>query len=74
MILIIKDCDFYDLQKELWSGAIDTVNTVIENDKTTELMELLEEFFYEATDITTINDFLWFDSDYIFKALEIEED
>jgi len=36
-------------------------------------MQLLEELFYEPTDITTINDFLWFDRDYIYEQLEIED-
>ena len=73
MIEIKKECDFYDLRKELWSGAVDTVKTVIENDKADELMRLLEEIFYEPTDITQINDFLWFNSDFIFEQLEIDE-
>ena len=74
MLEITKDCDFYNLTKELWSGAVDTVNTIVKNEKTNELMGLLEEIFYEPTDITKINDFLWFDSDYIYETLGIEED
>ena len=73
MIEIKKQCDFSELYPELWSGAVETVNTVIENGKTGELMQLLEEIFYEPTNITTINDFLWFDSDFIFEQLEIND-
>ena len=73
MIGIIKNCDIYNLSKELWSGAVDTVNTIFEYQKENELMQLLEELFYEPTDITTINDFLWFDTDYIFETLGIDE-
>ena len=51
MIEIKKQCDFSELYAELWSGAVETVNTVIENAKTNELMRLLEEIFYEPTDI-----------------------
>ena len=47
---------------------------MIENGKTGALMQLLEDIFYEPTDITTINDFLRFDSDYIYEQLEIKED
>ena len=74
MIEIKKECDFYNLINELWSGAVDTVKTVLENDKTEELMQLLEVIFYEPTEITQINDFLWFNSEFIYETLGIEED
>ena len=73
MIEIKKECDFYELKAELWSGAVETVNTIIENDKTEELMQLLEDIFYEPTDIVQINDFLWFDDIYIFSMLGIDD-
>jgi len=73
MIEIKKECDFYELKNELWSGAIDTVKTIIENDKAEELMRLLEEIFYKPTDIVQINDFLWFDKNFVFEQLEIDE-
>ena len=73
MIEIKKQCDFTELYAELWSGAVETVDTVIENQKTGALMKLLEDIFYEPTEITQINDFLWFESDYIFEQLEIDE-
>jgi len=73
MIEIKKECDFTELYTELWSGAVDTADTIIENGKTEALMQLLEDIFYEPTNITTINDFLWFDSDYIYAQLEIGE-
>ena len=74
MIGIKKDCDFVELYAELWGGAVDTMETIIENAKTEELMQLLQDIFYEPTDIVKINDFLWFDSDYIFEQLKIDED
>jgi len=74
MIEVKKECDFYSLRNELWSGAVDTIKTITENDKTKELMQLLEEIFYEPTDIVKINDFIWFDRDYIFEQLEIDKD
>ena len=74
MIKIKKECDFSELYAELWSGAVETINTVIENSKTGQLMRLLEDIFYEPTDIVQINDFLWFDTDFIFEQLEINED
>ena len=73
MIEIKKQCDFTELYAELWSGAVDTVDTIIENGKTGALMQLLEDIFYEPTEIIKINDFLWFDTDYIYEQLEINE-
>jgi len=59
MIEIKKQCDFCELYAELWSGAVDTVQTVIASQKTDELMRLLENIFLKPTDIMTINNFLW---------------
>ena len=74
MVEIIKECDFYELRAELWSGAVDAADTVMEHDRTDELMQLLEDIFYEPTDIMQINDFLWFDSGYIYETLDIAEE
>lgn len=74
MIEIKKECNFDILKSEIWSGAVDTVKRIIEEEKTEELMNLLECIFYETPDIMTVNDFLWFDRDYIFEELGIKED
>ena len=39
-----------------------------------ELMYLLEKLYPEPTDITTINDLLWFESDFIYEQLDINLD
>ena len=33
MIAIRKECDVDDLKQELWSGGLDTLKEIIENDK-----------------------------------------
>lgn len=72
---IIKEAnDFYQLKDELWSGALDTMQIIEDNDKQNELMTLLEDVFYEATDSTKVNDYLWFDRDDILEQLDINED
>ena len=72
--MIVKcEYTFYDLYDNSWSGAINTLNTIVENDKEDELMDFLEEIFDEVTDVQ-LNDFLWFDSDYIFEHLGIENE
>ena len=72
--MIVKcEYTFHDLYDNSWSGAINTLNTIIENDKEDELMDFLEQIFDEVTDVQ-LNDFLWFDSDYIFEHLGIENE
>ena len=72
---IKKECNFEDLKKICWSGAVDTLETIEENEKEEELMTLLETtFFEEIPTETKINDFLWFDDSFIFEQLNIEEE
>ncbi len=69
---IKEDYNFEDLKKRCWQGAIDTLETIEENDKEEELMNLLQMEFSGVPTITEVNDFLWFEDDYIFETLEIE--
>lgn len=56
-----------------WSGGKDTLETIIEHDKIEDLEYMLEELFYDKTPTEAeINDFLWFDDEFIFKSLGIE--
>ena len=72
---IKMDFDFSRLQDCCWSGAIDTLNTVYNNDKEDELMQLLEmEFEYDIPTLTEVNDFLWFEDDFIFEQLGISDE
>ena len=70
--------DFDDLMKHCWSGAIDTLNTIRENDKEDELMSFLSmDIFSDTPDLTEVNDLLWFEDEWIFEELGIsteEED
>lgn len=57
-----------------WSGAVDTLKKLIELDRVEEVENYIEECMTEASD-TDINDFLWFESDFIFRELlGIEEE
>lgn len=75
-ITVKTELSFSDLQSQCWSGAVDTLNTIEEHDKEDELMYLLDELFAddETCSLTTINDFLWFDDEYIFKRLDISDE
>lgn len=72
---IKKEINFKDLKDICWSGAINTLETIEEKEKEKELMLLLENtFFEEIPTETEIKDFLWFEDDFIFKQLGIEEE
>lgn len=67
-----KEMDFYDLVDMAWSGACATLKNIEEAGKEDELMDLLSEMFSEGATDTEINDFLWFDDDYIYSQLGID--
>ena len=70
---IIREYDFNDLYKNSWSGAINTLDTIIKNDMENELMEHLDNIFNDqAPTETEVNDYLWFESDYIYECLGID--
>ena len=69
-----KEYDFYDLKRNSWSGAVRTLNTIEEHNKEEELMTMLEDIFEEVPTETEVNDFLWFEDNYIFEQLGITED
>lgn len=74
---IKQDMDFNDLMNNCWSGAIDTLKTIEEHDKEDELMECLEDIFgsdfNNIPTMTEINDYLWFEDEFIFECLGISE-
>ena len=70
---IAREYDFNDLYRNSWSGAINTLDTIIKNDMENELMEHLEEIFdNQIPTETEVNDYLWFESDYIYECLGID--
>lgn len=75
-ITVKTELSFSDLQNQCWSGAIDTLNTIEEHDMEDDLMYLLDELFADDEDctLTTINDFLWFEDEYIFECLDISDE
>ena len=70
---IVREYNFNDLYENSWSGAINTLDTIIKNDMENELMEHLEEIFdIHIPTETEVNDYLWFESDYIYECLGID--
>ena len=55
-----------------WSGAKDTIEDVKKAKKMDELQTLIEDYFADQTATKTqVNDFVWFQRDFIFEQLEI---
>lgn len=67
--------DFYELKDNSWSGALDTLKDIEKADKEDELMALLEEVFAdrETPTETEVNDFLWFDREFIYENVGLNE-
>lgn len=67
--------NFYEIEDMVWSGAINTLNSIVEADKEDEFMQLLEEAFCgDIPTDTEVNDFIWFETDFIFEHLGLDED
>lgn len=74
MYVKIEMDDFRTLKNNSWSGALDTLKDIEEADKEDELMYLLEDIFYDTTPTETeVNDLLWFERDYIYENLGLDE-
>lgn len=57
---------------EAWSGAKDTKEIILENNKGDQFEALIEDLYPEGLSETQLNDILWFDQDWIFEQLGIE--
>ena len=57
-------CDF-----EAWSGAVDTLQRIINADMCDELERILEDLYPEGMSDTELNDLLWFDSETVYEWL-----
>ena len=59
---------------EAWSGAKDTKEIILEAGKVDEFDALIEELYSDGIEETALNDLLWFDSEWIFETLGINEE
>lgn len=58
---------------DAWSGAKDTKEMILNNNKGDEFDALIEEIYPDGLSETQLNDILWFESDWIFEQLGISE-
>ena len=65
---------FYELADMVWSGAVDTIADIQNANKENEFMNFLEMVFCDdvPTD-TEVNDFIWFERDYIYENIGLTE-
>lgn len=64
--------NFYDLKANSWSGAIQTLEAIEEKGLQDEFLTILNDIIstYEnGIEETKLNDFIWFDTDYIEETL-----
>ena len=57
---------------EGWSGAVDTLNTLTDEQKGA-LETILEDLYPDGMDETSLNDLLWFENDAIAEWLGFED-
>ena len=56
-----------------WSGAKDTLNKLIELDRCEDLEFILDDLYPNGLTDTQLNDILWFDDEWVYEILGIEE-
>ncbi len=59
---------------EAWSGAKDTKEIILKEGKEKEFTRLIEELYPDGLSETDLNDLLWFEDEFIFKSLGIENE
>ena len=59
---------------DAWSVAVETKETIIENRKSQQFDQLIEDIFPDGLTDTELNDILWFETDWVYEALRIREE
>ena len=57
-----------------WSGAIETQEAILAANKGEEFDNLIEEQYPDGLSETQLNDILWFEEDWLFEMLGIDQD
>lgn len=72
---VLEVYDFNELYNSSWSGAVDTLDTIRENNKEEDFLQNLNDILssYDGgLDRTQLNDYIWLDREYIYESLGIE--
>jgi len=59
---------------DAWSGATSTKEQIIAAGEADNFDNLIEELYPDGLSETALNDLLWFDSEWLFQQLGIEEE
>ena len=59
---------------DAWSGAKDTKETILNNNKGDEFDFLIEDLYPDGLTDTQLNDILWFEPDWCYEMLGIKEE
>ena len=59
---------------DAWSGAVETKERIIAEGKSEQFDSLIEELYEDGLSETALNDLLWFEDDWIFEQLGIEDE
>ena len=59
---------------EPWSGAVQTYDRIWNENKLDELEALIDELYPDGIDETQLNDILWFEEDWLYETLGIEDE
>jgi vacuolar-type H+-ATPase subunit F/Vma7 len=72
-ITVSEEIDAYALKDRLWSGAEDTMQRIIDEDKEDAFFTILSDLHCDkdSIDLTEINDLLRFEEDQVFEWLGI---
>lgn len=75
-IYITRVNNWYDLKAQSWNGALQTLEAIEEKGKEEEFIDLLNEIISckeeQKIEETKLNDFIWFDTDYIEECLSVK--
>ena len=72
MKIVIEDETLENFQT--WSGATATKNAILDSGKEKDFERLIDDLYPEGLSDTQLNDFLWFESNWIFEQLGITEE
>ena len=70
--LVVDDIDIEEF--EPWGQAVETKDTIIDNDKSEEFNNLITDLYPEGIGSTQLNDLLAYDREWVYESLGIEED
>ena len=74
-IKVSEELNAYDLMGRLWSGAEDTMQRIIDEDKEDTFFAILSDLHCDedSIDLTEINDLLRFETEQVFEWLGIDD-